>query len=72
MTKLARKLFSCTIDNLTSELKLEHHGYLSFKPRPDAKGRFLELSEHDRPELGGVDYCALQALLLILVGYQIF
>lgn len=71
-TKLARSFFSRIFDRLTSELKPEHHGYLSFKPRLDAKGRFLELSEHDRLELGGVEYRALQALLIILVGYQVF
>jgi potassium uptake Trk family protein len=71
-TKLARSFFSRIVDGLTSELKPENHGYLSFKPRLDSKGRFMELSEHDRLELGGVEYRALQALLLILVGYQIF
>lgn len=71
-TKFARSLFSRIFDRLTSELKPENHGYLSFKPRLDSKGRFLELSEHDRLELGGVEYRALQALLLILIGYQVF
>lgn len=71
-TKLARSLFSRIFDGFTSELKPEHHGYLSFKPHLDSKGRFMELSEHDRLELGGVEYRALQALLFILVGYQIF
>ncbi|KAH7066256.1 potassium transport protein-like protein 1 [Paraphoma chrysanthemicola] len=71
-TKLARSFFSRIVDRLTSELKPENHGYLSFKPRLDSKGRFLELSEHDRLELGGVEYRALQALLFILVGYQVF
>jgi potassium uptake Trk family protein len=71
-TKLARSFFSRTVDRLTSELKPENHGYLSFKPRLDSKGRFLELSEHDRLELGGVEYRALQALLFILIGYQVF
>ncbi|KAH8723811.1 potassium transport protein-like protein 1 [Phaeosphaeriaceae sp. PMI808] len=71
-TKLARGFFSSIIDRFTSELKPENHGYLSFKPRLDSKGRFLELSEHDRLELGGVEYRALQALLLILVSYQVF
>ncbi|KAJ4364099.1 hypothetical protein N0V83_009554 [Neocucurbitaria cava] len=71
-TKLARNFFSRIFDNLTSELKPEHHDYISFKPRLDSKGRFLELSEHDRLELGGVEYRALQALLMILVGYQVF
>ena len=71
-TKLARSFFSRMIDRLTSKLKPENHGYLSFKPQLDSKGRFLELSEHDRLELGGVEYRALQALLFILVGYQVF
>ncbi|CAO2649843.1 Nn.00g011350.m01.CDS01 [Neocucurbitaria sp. VM-36] len=71
-TKIARNFFSRIFDNLTSELKPEQHGYVSFKPRLDAKGRFLELSEHDRLELGGVEYRALQALLIILIGYQVF
>ncbi|KAH7092551.1 cation transport protein-domain-containing protein [Paraphoma chrysanthemicola] len=71
-TKLARSFFTRIVDRLTSELKPENHGYLSFKPHLDSKGRFLELSEHDRLELGGVEYRALQALLFILVGYQVF
>ncbi|KAH9862760.1 hypothetical protein J1614_010853 [Plenodomus biglobosus] len=71
-TKIARNFFSRIFDRLTSELKPEKHDYVSFKPRLDSKGRFLDLSEQDRMELGGVEYRALQALLLILIGYQVF
>ncbi|KAI8932288.1 hypothetical protein NX059_010484 [Plenodomus lindquistii] len=71
-TKIARNFFSRIFDRLTSELKPERHDYVSFKPRLDSKGRFLDLSEQDRMELGGVEYRALQALLLILIGYQVF
>ncbi|KAF2852450.1 potassium transport protein-like protein 1 [Plenodomus tracheiphilus IPT5] len=71
-TKIARNFFSRIFDRLTSELQPERHDYVSFKPRLDSKGRFLDLSEQDRMELGGVEYRALQALLLILMGYQIF
>ncbi|KAJ4347506.1 hypothetical protein N0V95_005380 [Ascochyta clinopodiicola] len=71
-TKLARSFFSRVFDGLASELRPEQHDYISFKPRLDSRGRFLELSEHDRLELGGVEYRALQALLFILVGYQLF
>lgn len=71
-TKIARSFFSRIFDSLTSELKPEQHDYVSFKPKLDSKGRFLELSEQDRMELGGVEYRALQALLLLLIGYQIF
>ncbi|KAH9861008.1 hypothetical protein IAQ61_010744 [Plenodomus lingam] len=71
-TKIARNFFRRIFDRLTSELKPERHDYVSFKPRLDSKGRFLDLSEQDRMELGGVEYRALQALLLILIGYQVF
>ncbi|KAF3038619.1 hypothetical protein E8E12_002486 [Didymella heteroderae] len=71
-TKLARNLFKRVFDSVSSELKPEQHNYISFKPHLDSKGRFLELSEHDRLELGGVEYRALQALLYILIGYQLF
>lgn len=71
-TKLAKNLFRRVFDSVTSELKPEQHDYISFKPHLDSKGRFLELSEHDRLELGGVEYRALQALLYILIGYQLF
>ncbi|KAL1595734.1 hypothetical protein SLS60_009423 [Paraconiothyrium brasiliense] len=71
-TKLAKSFFSRVFDNVTSELRPEQHDYVSFKPHLDSRGRFLELSEHDRVELGGVEYRALQALLFILIGYQLF
>ncbi|KAJ4985601.1 cation transporter [Stagonosporopsis vannaccii] len=71
-TKLAKNFFRRVFDSVTSELKPEQHDYVSFKPHLDSKGRFLELSEHDRLELGGVEYRALQALLYILIGYQLF
>ena len=50
-TKLAKSFFRRVFDNVTSELRPEQHDYVSFKPRLDARGRFLELSEHDRLEL---------------------
>ncbi|KAF2441182.1 potassium transport protein-like protein 1 [Karstenula rhodostoma CBS 690.94] len=71
-TKLAKNFFSRVFDNIASELRPEQHDYVSFKPHLDSRGRFLELSEHDRLELGGVEYRALQALLFILIGYQLF
>ncbi|CAN9180729.1 unnamed protein product [Alternaria sp. RS040] len=70
--KSARNFFSGILDRFSTELKPEKHDYVSFKPHLDSKGRFRELSEQDRMELGGVEYRALQTLLLILVGYQIF
>jgi hypothetical protein len=71
-TQFAQNLFRRFIDFFATELKPEQHDYISFKPHLDSRGRFRELSEADRMELGGVEYRALQALLLILIGYQIF
>lgn len=71
-TQFAQNLFRRFIDFFAAELKPEHHDYISFKPHLDSRGRFRDLSEADRMELGGVEYRALQALLLILVGYQMF
>lgn len=71
-TKLARSFFKRLFDSITSELEPEQHDYVSFKPRLDSRGRFLELSEHDRLELGGVEYRALRTLMFILIGYQLF
>ncbi|KAF1364259.1 TrkH-domain-containing protein [Lizonia empirigonia] len=68
-TKLAKNFSKRVFDSVTSELRPEQHDYVSFKPRLDSRGRFLELSEHDRLELGDVEYRALQALLFILVCY---
>ncbi|ENI10403.1 hypothetical protein COCC4DRAFT_35347 [Bipolaris maydis ATCC 48331] len=71
-TQFAQNLFHRFIDFFATELKPEQHDYISFKPHLDSRGRFRDLSEADRMELGGVEYRALQALLLILVGYQVF
>lgn len=71
-TQFAQNMFRRFIDFFATELKPEQHDYVSFKPHLDSRGRFRDLSEADRMELGGVEYRALQALLLILVGYQMF
>jgi len=48
------------------------HSYLSFKASLDERGRFRELSEHERSELGGYEYRATTALLWIISLYQVF
>jgi hypothetical protein len=48
------------------------HSYLSFKAKFDERGRFRELNEMERRELGGVEYRALGVLLHILIAYQVF
>ncbi|KAK5172204.1 uncharacterized protein LTR77_003842 [Saxophila tyrrhenica] len=48
----------------------EHH-YLSFQPRLDHKGRITQLDEHQRNELGGVEYRALKVLSWLLPLYTL-
>ncbi|KAK3719147.1 hypothetical protein LTR37_004711 [Vermiconidia calcicola] len=49
----------------------DHHHYLSFQPELDHKGRFTSLNEHQRNELGGVEYRALKVLSWLLPAYTL-
>lgn len=71
-TKTAREFFERVFGRITSPLRPEEHQYLSFRPQLDPRGRIRGLSEHQRLELGGVEYRALQALLFLLISYQVF
>jgi hypothetical protein len=71
-TEAVKSFFGQLFARVSRGLKPEEHHYLSFEPQLDPKGRLHGLSEHQRLELGGVEYRALQTLLYILVGYQIF
>ncbi|KAF2645951.1 potassium transport protein-like protein 1 [Massarina eburnea CBS 473.64] len=71
-TIAARNFFHRLFTRFSNTLNPEEHHYLSFQPKLDPKGRMHGLTEHERLELGGVEYRALQALLYILIGYQIF
>ena len=71
-TKAVRNFFGRLFAQVSGGPKPEEHHYLSFRPQLDRKGRLFGLDEHQRLELGGVEYRALQALLYILVGYQVF
>ena len=53
-------------------LQKGHASYLSFDPRVDDRGRVHALNEHERAELGGVEYRALEVLMWALPIYQIF
>lgn len=50
----------------------QSRSYVSFDAQFDARGRFRNLSEHERAELGGVEYRALELLLALLIAYQVF
>ncbi|KAF7505840.1 hypothetical protein GJ744_000415 [Endocarpon pusillum] len=46
--------------------------YLTFDVNLDEKGCFRALNEHERAELGGLEYRALGVLLWILAAYNLF
>ncbi|KAK7549418.1 potassium transport protein-like protein 1 [Phyllosticta paracitricarpa] len=71
-TQVAERLFHYPFRKLKREWKTQDRSYISFDPDVDERGRFRNLTEHEREELGGVEYRALVALLWLLVIYQVF
>ncbi|KAK7536250.1 potassium transport protein 1 [Phyllosticta citribraziliensis] len=71
-TQVAERLFHYPFRKLKREWKTQDRSYISFDPDVDERGRFRNLKEHEREELGGVEYRALVALLWLLVVYQVF
>ncbi|KAF2083681.1 TrkH-domain-containing protein, partial [Saccharata proteae CBS 121410] len=67
-----RTAFWHPFGSLSKELRSREESYVSFDPDIDEKGRFRNLTAHERTELGGVEYRALKALLWLLVIYQVF
>jgi len=67
-----QKVASYPFRNFTKHPHERNHEYLSFKARLDERGRFRDLNEHERSELGGCEYRATTALLWIISLYQVF
>jgi hypothetical protein len=67
-----RRWANCPFKNTTKKWERRDHSYVSFDAKFDERGRFRELNELERCELGGVEYRALGVLLYILIAYQIF
>ncbi|KAF2135683.1 uncharacterized protein K452DRAFT_166316 [Aplosporella prunicola CBS 121167] len=57
---------------LHKEWQVQERSYISFEPDLDERGRFRNLKEHEREELGGVEYRALETLFWILIAFQLF
>ena len=45
--------------------------YLSWTPTVGRNSAFVDLTEEQREELGGIEYRALKLLAIILVGYYV-
>ncbi|KAL1619070.1 hypothetical protein SLS54_006922 [Diplodia seriata] len=67
-----QRVFHSAFHSLQTERHPHDRSYLSFAASLDSRGRFRNLSEHERAELGGVEYRALSLLLPLLVFYQLF
>ncbi|KAL8990308.1 MAG: hypothetical protein Q9169_008154 [Polycauliona sp. 2 TL-2023] len=64
-----RKAFHWPFQRIGTQVhEIEHH-YFSFEPDLDHKGRIHSLNEHERQELGGVEYRALKVLMVLLLVY---
>lgn len=46
--------------------------YLSYTPTVGRNSQFVDLTEEQRDELGGIEYRSLKLLLRVLVGYYVF
>ncbi|KAI9822532.1 MAG: low affinity potassium transporter [Pycnora praestabilis] len=46
--------------------------YLSWQPTIGRNSAFVDLTEEQREELGGIEYRALKTLALVLIGYYVF
>ncbi|KAI5780922.1 cation transport protein-domain-containing protein [Geopyxis carbonaria] len=49
-----------------------HMPYLSYRPTMARNSQFMDLTDEQRDELGGIEYRSLKMLAKILVGYYLF
>lgn len=67
-----KRFFHYPFRRVQRKLQPPDRSYISFDADLDERGRFRNLSEHERAELGGVEYRALDLLLPLLLAYQLF
>ncbi|KAF3479458.1 high-affinity potassium transport protein [Arthroderma uncinatum] len=66
-----RSMVSSFIRSRTQE-QAQEAPYLSWEPTIGRNSAFVDLSEAQREELGGIEYRALKALAIVLLGYFFF
>ncbi|KAL8789928.1 MAG: hypothetical protein Q9195_006589 [Heterodermia aff. obscurata] len=64
-----RKAFHWLFRRTGEQPPEKNHQYFSFVPALDVRGRIHSLNEHEREELGGVEYRALGVLAVFLILY---
>ncbi|KAI9887001.1 MAG: low affinity potassium transporter [Watsoniomyces obsoletus] len=75
-TSIGRNLFSPptrtgTMTSLRNTPSRDPMPYLSWTPTIGRNSAFVDLTEEQREELGGIEYRALKTLAVILVGYTV-
>lgn len=65
----SRRQSLSTLRTVFSREKVEGTPYLSWEPTIGRNSAFLDLTEAQREELGGIEYRSLKTLALILTGY---
>jgi hypothetical protein len=70
-TRSRRGTFSMFFPPVTQKPERDAISYLSWQPTIGRNSAFVDLTEEQREELGGVEYRALKALAVILIGYYL-
>ena len=68
-TKSRRSTFNTFLRSNTTQSQLEATPYLSYEPTIGRNSFFVNLTEEQREELGGIEYRALKTLAVILMTY---
>ncbi|KAI5289792.1 low affinity potassium transporter [Ascosphaera aggregata] len=67
-----RRRMSQMFRSLTQSKEEENLPYLSWQPTIGRNSAFIDLTEEQRDELGGIEYRSLKKLAIILVSYYVF
>lgn len=67
-----RRRMSKMFRSLTQSKDEENLPYLSWQPTIGRNSAFIDLTEEQRDELGGIEYRSLKKLAIILVSYYLF
>ncbi|KAL2810971.1 putative potassium ion transporter [Aspergillus granulosus] len=71
-TNTRRPTFTGIVRSLTQERDRPTLPYLSWDATVARNSNFIDLTEEQRDELGGIEYRALKTLAVILIGYYVF
>ncbi|KAE8154193.1 cation transport protein-domain-containing protein [Aspergillus avenaceus] len=71
-TTTRRPTFTSVFRSLTQERERNTLPYLSWNATVGRNSQFVDLTEEQRDELGGIEYRALKTLAVVLISYYVF